>query len=129
MQIRKATPKDFKDVKKILIKTGFGNEDIKDVKNIINNAGLSLVILINNRIIGTISGHYHDFKPEVEQIGVLPDYQGKGYGLKLIKMLENEFKKLGERKIYAEGVEFKNIGFYIKAGYRKINKNSFIKKI
>ena len=120
MEIRKAKLNEWEEIKKIL-KKDFNKEDIDDVKRILESGDGCFVALINDKIIGTVSGHYHGKEANIEQIAVLPKHKGKGIGLKLLKYIVNYFKKKGEKRVYAD-IDKKVFPFYKKLGFYMNNK-------
>jgi len=115
MKIKKAKLNEWEEIKKIL-KRDFKKEDINDIKMILESGDGCFVATINNKIIGTVSGHYHGKEANIEQIAVLPEYRGKGIGLKLLRYIINYFKKKGEKIVYAD-IDKKVFPFYKQLGF------------
>ena len=93
---------------------------INGLQNITGNISVKIWKLVTTEIIGYI--YFYHVKDEVEiiNIGILKQYQHKGYGSIIIK----EIKKLKLKKIFLE-VSAENthaINFYIKNGFKKIGR-------
>ena len=91
---------------------------INEFQNFTNNISIKIWKLVTTKIIGFV--HFYHVKNEVEiiSIGILKEYQQKGYGSIIIK----EIKKLKPKKIFLE-VSVENthaINFYLKNGFKKI---------
>jgi amino-acid N-acetyltransferase len=63
---------------------------------------------------------------EIRSIAVLKDYRNRGVGKKLIDRCLNEAKELGIRKVY---ILTNNPAYFIKTGFKDIDKNSLPQKI
>ena len=91
---------------------------INELQNITGNISVKLWKLVMTEIIGFV--YFYHVKGEVEiiSIGILKEYQRKGYGSIIIR----EIKKLKLTKIFLEvSVENTNaINFYLKNGFKKI---------
>ncbi len=80
--------------------------NIKDLKKFIDSKNnLGFIAKENNKIVGFAFG-YILLKPDgrkvfyLEAIDVMPKYQGKGYGTKLISFAHNYIKTLGFYKMF-----------------------------
>ena len=93
---------------------------INGLQNITDNISIKIWKLVTTEIIGFI--YFYHVKDEVEiiNIGILKEYQNKGYGSIIIR----EIKKLKLKKIFLE-VSVENthaINFYLKNGFKKIGR-------
>lgn len=129
MKTRKATMKDWSEIRRVLQSTRkFSKGDLKDVKDIIATGnGGSFVLINKNEIIGTGSGHWHEIKEgreaNVEQIAVMRQSQGKGLGHKLLKRIIKFFRSRGNKKVYARWTKVDVVQFYTKFGFRIVGKS------
>ena len=129
MQIRKAAKKDIDAVNEICRRCIFecyakyyskgaverfaayhGIENITDAVL----SGEVYVICNGEKIIGTMSRD----KNELYRFFVLPEYQGKGYGGKLLSYCENEVFK--DNNTIMLGAALSSFNMYIKKGYELI---------
>ena len=67
-------------------KAGFGEE-------------LFLVLLADNKIIGTVMGGYDGHRGVMNYLAVSPDFRGMGHGRTLVEAIEEKLKALGCPKI------------------------------
>jgi ribosomal protein S18 acetylase RimI-like enzyme len=139
MKIRKASKKDFKDIAKILKEEsskkpynekytlkdaigeveGFAKEDL-------------YVAIMENKIIGFIASNIQKDNKNKAYIGELwlkPDYQKKGIGKKLVKFIEEKYKKRGV--IFLRLVSKKTAGafkFYKKLKFKELKELVFMER-
>lgn len=126
MKIRKFKPKDYKELVKVL-KSGYVfHKDIDNYKVGLrvykNDPDLSLVAEEDKKIVGAVLGQGDGRIGFIWGLAVLPKYQGKGIGKKL--MLEIE-KRLMKRKcvgisLLTEPNRKKAIEMYKKIGYKNL---------
>ena len=91
---------------------------ISELQNFSNNISIKIWKLVTTKMIGFV--YFYHVKNEVEiiRIGILKEYQKKGYGTIIIR----EIKKLKPKKIFLE-VSVENThatNFYLKNGFKKI---------
>ena len=148
MKIRKATIKDEREVVKLLneydkyeyaLDKRYKPDTIKDVKELFNKIikskrGIILVLEINNNIEGIISGEWNfnlmGKSSQIHQLIISKKYRKEGYGKKLLKALEDHFKKIGCKSIKSF-VLIKNkkaLPFYKKLNYSFKEEGYIIKK-
>ena len=117
MNIRKATKKDIERVVEL-----FGEYDryenaldkrhkvdsVKERKDFFNllmksKRAIVLVLEVDSKVQGVISGEYRDTimgKGSIfHELIISKDYRGKGYGQKLMKALEEQFKRIGCKSV------------------------------
>ncbi len=117
MKIRKATIKDEKQVVKLLneydkyeysLDKRHKPDTIKEIKELFNKIikserGIILVLEINNNLEGIISGEWNfnlmGKGSQIHQLFISKKYRKDDYGKKLLKALENHFKKIGCKSI------------------------------
>ncbi len=105
MKIRKVTKRDHKKIVEIY-KLCFTKKEYKEVwtqKMTLKKINLLLrycdifVVIVNNKIIGFVAINptkwYIGRFADIEEIGIHPEYQNNGYGKKLLKFIENYYKK------------------------------------
>lgn len=96
-QIREFKPKDYKEIVKILKSVNSFHKDIDNYKVRMrvykNNPDLSLVAEEDNKIVGTVLGQGDGRIGLVWSLAVLPEYQGKGIGKRLMIEIEKKLKK------------------------------------
>ena len=81
---------------------------------------LFLKLVQDNKIIGSVKGRKENETCHLGRLMVHPDYQGQGFGKKLIQKLEAEFLKDAEIKrfeLFAGAKSFNNIKLYESQGY------------
>ena len=91
---------------------------MNELQSFTNNISFKIWKLATTKIIGFV--YFYHVKNEVEiiSIGILREYQKKGYGSIIIR----EIKKLKPKKIFLE-VSVENtyaINFYLKNGFKKL---------
>lgn len=77
----------------------------------------------NNTLVGYIWAYQHSFREElrvyINEIRILEDYRGKGFGAKLIKTVEKEAMNAGIKAVYihAEATNHNAIRLYKRLGF------------
>ena len=76
------------------------------------------------QIAGFIVFYPHEDHLHIENVAVLPKFQGNGYGTKLIEFAEHEAKNLGFSKVelYTNEKMTENIVYYPTRGYEEIGR-------
>jgi len=96
------------------------NDPIKDIERKTDfNSELFLVGELNNTIIASVMGGYDGHRGWINYLAVSPEYQGSGYGRKIMQAVELLIKDKGCPKINLQVRESnKNIiNFYKAIGY------------
>ncbi|MFX0063293.1 MAG: GNAT family N-acetyltransferase [Candidatus Hermodarchaeota archaeon] len=115
------TPKEIEATRNELavIYEGLGNNIIKQIGNV--ELGKSIRIFIKNKenktsggIIANIFGNY----VYVALLWVEESIRNKGYGTKLLNMIEKEARKLGCKYAHTDTYSFEARPFYEKNGYK-----------
>lgn len=129
MKLRIAIPKDTIEVFNIVQKTiktiypNFYNDNIVDFfSNLHSKENISrdienrrvFVLVCENQIVGT--GTY--WKNHITRVFVLPNYQGKGFGSKIMEYLEDKIKLNYDEAILDTSLPA--TAFYINRGHGKI---------
>jgi len=70
-----------------------------------------------NRVVGGVIGHVFGGWLHIELFWVEESLRNKGYGTKLLKMIENEAVKLGCKHAHLDTFSFEARPFYEKHGY------------
>lgn len=126
MKLRPFNDNDLKEISEIENASfSVGPYSLIMLKSMIySNLSFTIVVEENNKIIGYGTAEkLNRNSMDIESIAILPEYQGKGYGSKLIEAIENEAKKRNYKKIVLE-VREKNENaknFYLNHGYKIIN--------
>lgn len=96
------------------------NDPVEDIQKKLDfQPALFFVALLDRRPIGSVMVGYEGHRGWLNYLAVLPDYQRRGYGRKLIEKAVDELRKLGCPKVNLQirrnnvsAVEFyKNLGF------------------
>ena len=96
------------------------NDPVEDIKKKLDfQPELFFVALLDNQLVGSIMVGYEGHRGWINYLAVLPSFQRRGYGRKLVNKAIAELKKIGclklnlqVRKSNAPVVEFyKHIGF------------------
>lgn len=102
---------------------GEWDEDLKNISEVYENAGGSFMIAeLEGKIIGMGAlKRVNAETAEIKRMRVLPEYQGKGLGTKLLKLLEGRAKELGyERLILDTSLQQQAaLHVYTKHGYKE----------
>jgi amino-acid N-acetyltransferase len=126
--IRKATVKDAKDIFGILQR--FAIEGVllpRSLNSIYENIRDFYVYEENGKIAGIGSLHiFWEDLAEIKSLAVLPEYQGKGIGKKIVKECIKEAKQLGIKKVFALTYV---PDFFQKLGFKTVDKSEFPQKV
>lgn len=105
MKIRKSTEKDFQrmmNIAKKLHPKWFDNFAINRSIPLDLKIHKGFVIEEEGKILGFITYASNEGEVKISWMGILPDYQKKGIGTKLLKTLEKELKKMGIKELRVE---------------------------
>jgi len=98
------------------------NDPIEDIQKKIDvQPELFFVALLKNKLIGSVMAGYDGHRGWLYYLAVLPEYQKKGYGKKLVKKAVNELRKLGCLKVNLQ-VRTDNtsiVNFYKHLGFKE----------
>jgi ribosomal protein S18 acetylase RimI-like enzyme len=121
--IRQYSPEDEKDVITLWHACGLvvpHNDPKTDIeKKIEFQPQWFLVGVINKKVVATIMAGYDGHRGWINYLGVLPEYQRKGYGQKMMEKAEQLLKKVGCQKINLQirKTNVSIIKFYESVGY------------
>lgn len=73
--------------------------------------------------IASITLSMHDAIARIDDVGTLPEFQGKGYATHLMRYVLSEAKKLGARHCFLESSD-SGLGVYQKFGFETLFKNN-----
>jgi ribosomal protein S18 acetylase RimI-like enzyme len=73
--------------------------------------------------IASITLSMHDAIARIDDVGTLPEFQGKGYATHLMRYVLSEAKKLGARHCFLESSD-SGLGVYQKLGFETLFKNN-----
>lgn len=98
------------------------NDPLEDIqKKLEFQPELFFIALLKNKVIGSIMAGYDGHRGWLNYLAVLPEYQKKGYGRKLVKRALNELRKLGCLKVNLQ-VRTDNasiVNFYKHLGFKE----------
>lgn len=76
------------------------NDPVEDIQKKLDfQPELFFVALLNEKVIGSVMVGYEGHRGWLNYLAVLPDYQKRGYGRKLVEKAIDELKKLGCLKV------------------------------
>jgi ribosomal protein S18 acetylase RimI-like enzyme len=76
------------------------NDPVEDIQKKLDfQPELFFVALLNEKVIGSVMVGYEGHRGWLNYLAVLPDYQKRGYGRKLVEKTIHELKKLGCLKV------------------------------
>jgi len=97
------------------------NDPIEDIqKKLEFQPDLFLIALLDGKLIGSVMVGYEGHRGWLNYLAVLPDYQNRGYGRKLVEKAILELEKLGCLKLNIQ-IRESNISavrFYERLGFR-----------
>jgi GNAT superfamily N-acetyltransferase len=94
--------------------------DIEETKRLIKSF-FCYKVLLEDKVIGTFWLRNIDEKTiELEDFCILPEFQGRGYGFKLLSMMENLYPKISKWSLTTPFYSVRNHHLYEKAGYIKV---------
>lgn len=100
------------------------NDPVEDIqKKLEFQPELFYLALLDGKIIGSVMVGYEGHRGWINYLAVLPSYQKKGYGRKLVEKAIEELKKLGCLKVNVQ-IRKNNasvIGFYEHLGFKDDN--------
>jgi amino-acid N-acetyltransferase len=126
--VKKATVQDAKSIHSLINRFAQKDEMLpRSLNEIYENIRNFFICKDKNKIIGVSALHIMwENLAEIRSIAVLKDYRNRGVGKKLIDRCLNEAKELGIRKVY---ILTNNPAYFIKTGFKDIDKNSLPQKI
>ena len=81
-------------------------------------------IMRNSEIIGRfLLDPYDKGKMRVEDFAIVPEYQGRGYGLQVLQMIEEAYPYVKKWTLSALARKIENQYMYQKAGYKEIERD------
>jgi ribosomal protein S18 acetylase RimI-like enzyme len=97
------------------------NDPLEDIqKKLEFQPDMFLIALLNGKLIGSVMVGYEGHRGWLNYLAVLPDYQNRGYGRKLVEKAIAELQKLGCLKLNVQ-IRESNISavrFYERLGFR-----------
>lgn len=97
------------------------NDPVVDIRKKVDyQPGLFFVALLDGRVVGSVMAGYEGHRGWLNYLAVLPEYQGQGYGRKLVEKAIAELRKLGCLKVNLEVRKSNSsvIDFYIHLGFK-----------
>jgi len=100
------------------------NDPVEDIQKKLDfQPDLFLIALLDGRLIGSVMIGYEGHRGWMNYLAVLPEYQKRGYGRKLVERSIEELKKLGCLKLNVQVRESNSgvIEFYRRLGFKDDN--------
>lgn len=101
------------------------DQDLYDIENVYLKDGDFIVGEVSGKVVamGGIKKIDAD-TAEVKRMRVHPDFQGMGFGQKILKELEKRAKKMEYKKLvlFTDEINTKAINFYLKNGYKEMKR-------
>lgn len=97
------------------------NDPVVDIqKKVDYQPELFFVALLNGHVVGSVMAGYEGHRGWLNYLAVLPEYQGQGYGRKLVEKAIAELKRLGCLKVNLEVRKSNSpvIDFYVHLGFK-----------
>jgi len=98
------------------------NDPAEDIRKKLDfQPELFFIGLLDGNVIGSIMAGYEGHRGWINYLAVVPEYQGRGYGRKLVQKAVDELRKIGCLKINLQ-VRKSNtsaIGFYKRLGFKE----------
>jgi ribosomal protein S18 acetylase RimI-like enzyme len=97
------------------------NDPVVDIRKKVDfQPELFFVALLDGHVVGSVMAGYEGHRGWLNYLGVLPDYQGQGFGRKLVEKAVDELKKLGCLKVNLEVRKSNSsvIDFYLHLGFK-----------
>jgi ribosomal protein S18 acetylase RimI-like enzyme len=123
MQIRPFKPDDQNKVIELWNNCGLlvsWNDPVKDIKRKLErDPDLFIVGIIKEQIIATVMGGYEGHRGWINYLAVSPEFQGLGYGRKIMEYIEARIKEMGCPKINLQVRKTNRevVDFYKSLGY------------
>lgn len=131
VRIRKALVKDVKAIHKIL--TQYASQDLllpRSLSELYNHLRDHFVVEPEdgkNEILGVCGlGICWEDLAEIKSLAIREKYQGKGYGVKLVKACLEEARALGLRRVFTLTYV---PGYFVLLGFREVEKSNLPQKI
>ncbi|BFN38101.1 GNAT family N-acetyltransferase [Fidelibacter multiformis] len=82
---------------------------------------LFLIAEVNDVLVGTVLGSFDGRRGYVHHLAVLPEFQNRGFGSALLKVLEDTYRRMGVVKIhlFIETVNAEVESYYQKKGWHR----------
>jgi len=133
MKTRRTKISDLGDLLFLWKKVGLSvssraREKVEIVEMIKLNSSSCLVIIENDKIIGSIFGTFNGRRAWIYRLAIDPDCQGRGYGTALVEKAEMALKSRKATKIlfWMDRSNFKAHSFYKKNGYKILKDDGII---
>lgn len=96
---------------------------IQTVEEVIEEMNYKTIfkLVIDNIILGSIRAYINENKCYISTLCVLPNYQNKGIGSKLLKQIETYFKCVESYELFTGSKNIGNLYLYQKSGYEIYN--------
>ena len=100
---------------------------IQTYEEIVNECESKTVLKLelDGKIIGSVRAKLEDNSCHINKLVMLPEYQGLGYGKKLLLEIEKYFPKAAKFALETGAKSVNNIALYKKVGYKIINRGVF----
>jgi GNAT superfamily N-acetyltransferase len=101
-----------------IVEEGLSNFDVQQIGNRKSQRISFVVQAPDMKIVGGVSGEMNWNWLYVDLLWVKDELRGRGFGHRLMTVIENEAKKLGATKAFLDTYSFQAPEFYKKHGYR-----------
>jgi N-acetylglutamate synthase-like GNAT family acetyltransferase len=105
-----------------IVEEGLSSFDTQQIGNRKSQRISFVVQTPDKKIVGGVSGEMNWNWLYVDLLWVKDELRGRGFGHRLMTVIENEAKKLGATKAYLDTYSFQAPEFYKKLGYREFGK-------
>ena len=105
-----------------IVEEGLSSFDTQRIGNHSSQRISFVVQTPDKKIVGGVSGEMNWNWLYVDLLWVKDELRGRGFGHRLMTVIENEAKKLGATKAYLDTYSFQAPEFYKKHGYRVFGK-------
>ena len=114
--------KDFKlisDAERVIFGKKF---NIKLIREYINNSGYAMIVKINGKYVGHIISKILSEESEIITFLILPDFQRKGIGRRLMVNFSKDLSIKGVKDIFLEVSvnNFQALEFYLSLGFNSV---------
>ncbi len=88
-----------------------------------------LKAMSDGRIVGTVRAHLCGETCHIERLSVLPDFQNRGIGKRLMQAIEALFNGVRQYELFTGHKSAKNLALYEQLGYRRFSQKSQSEKV
>jgi amino-acid N-acetyltransferase len=115
LTIRAAREGDVDDILALLIDSDLNVDGLHE------NLGSFIVAIDADQVVGCIGAEAFQFVALIRSLAVLPDYQGRGLGRRLVRQVLDRFSSRGLREFYVVTEDAE--GFFKKRGFKPCDRD------